>query len=660
MSGNTRVPFVLAPLALAAVLPSAAVAAGYTITSLNAPQPLLVASGNSVQINITAPSTPLVLRSAVFLNGRNVTSALQPDGTTGSMTGIVPGLSTGDNVLQLFASKTAKVPEAQIHIAAAVIPAMACAAVTAPTGTPVANIVILKTTMNAETASLPAHCQVDGVINPRTGIDGQPYGINFRVRLPSAWNERFYMGGGGSTDGSVVDPTSVLPQGFVTIGTDSGHSNTLDNNPNAAGSQSFGVDPQARIDFGYNSYDEVTQVGKAIAANYYGGINPVYSYFQGCSEGGREGVLMSERFPTYYDGIIAGDPVIHLPKGPMNGTWSTQIFAGLATRSGEFNASGEPAVNKTYSDPDLLLVRNAVLGACDALDGLVDGIVDNLPACTPAVVHPALMALKCAGDKTASCLTGDQISSLELAFNGPTGKGLVNSAGEQLYPNWPWDAGMGGLSGASYNSSWRSWWLGSYSSATNNATKLQYSTALGVDYRQPPLLPFPQSMALSYALGFNFDTDYPLMLNPSGIYTEGAQQLWFTDSPDLTQFQAHGGKMMIYQGGSDSSVSINDTLAWYNNVDAYMGGSARTFARFFPVPGMNHCSGGPSTDSFNMLPQIINWVENNVAPDSVVASASNPGYFGVASRSRPLCPFPKQSRYLGTGDINVAANFTCQ
>ena len=136
-------------------------------------------------------------------------------------------------------------------------------------------------------------------------------------------------------------------------------------------------------------------------------------------------------------------------------------------------------------------MRNAILGVCDKLDGLVDGIVDNLPACKPAVVHPALAALTCSGEKTASCLSADQIDSLKLAFDGPTGKGLVNSAGRQLYPNWPWDPGVSGQNGAAFNPSWRSWWLGSFTSATNNAIKLTFANALGVAYTQPPVPAVP-------------------------------------------------------------------------------------------------------------------------------------------------------------------------
>ena len=675
----TRGIFTLA--LLGASFATGADSASYSIRSLNTPVPFFVVSGDGVTINVTAPSAALLARSVVKLNGRNVTSTLKPDATPGSLTGTVHGLRVGDNVLELFAHRGARAPEAQTRVTKALAPATDCSLVRAPVLSSVQNLVIESAALQPATDSLPEHCLVNGAINERIGVDGRPYAINFRLRMPAAWNERFYMGGGGGTNGTLVDPSSFLLLGFTTIGTDSGHNNTVNSDPNAGGAAAFGVDPQARIDFGYNSYDLVTQVGKAIVANYYG-VKPMLSYFQGCSEGGREGLLMSQRFPHHYDGIISGDPVLHLPKGPMNGVWTTQIFAGLATRSGLVLANGDPALNRTYTDQDLLLVRNAILGVCDKLDGLVDGIVDNLPACKPAVVHPTLAALTCSGEKTASCLSADQIDSLKLAFDGPTGKGLVNSAGRQRYPNWPWDPGVSGQNGAAFNPSWRSWWLGSFTSATNNAIKLTFANALGVAYTQPPVLPFPQSFVLQYSLNFNFDTDYRKLFAKSGIYTLGARELWFTDSVDLSAFKRRSGKLMIYHGASDSSVSLFDTLNWYVGMTRFMeereehsrgrrfsrgrrddddsDESAQSFARLFPVPGMNHCSGGPATDRFDMLPQLMDWVENRVAPDSVIASATTPAYFGVAARSRPLCPYPKQARYKGAGDINEASNFTCE
>jgi feruloyl esterase len=196
--------------------------------------------------------------------------------------------------------------------------------------------------------------------------------------MPKEWNQRFYMSGGGSTNGVLVDPIDVMAQGYATIGTDSGHDNAVNGRPDAGGTAAFGLDPQARIAFAYESYDQVTRVGKLLTRAYYGQPQR-YAYFQGCSEGGREALLMSQRFPAHYDGVIAGDPTLHLPLGPLAGIHTTQLFAGLASRSGQTLPNGQPAIGQTFSDADLLLVRNAVLKACDALDGLPDGIVDTCP-----------------------------------------------------------------------------------------------------------------------------------------------------------------------------------------------------------------------------------------------------------------------------------------
>jgi pimeloyl-ACP methyl ester carboxylesterase len=545
--------------------------------------------------------------------------------------------------------------------AAAITPQTAASACAGMTTTNLASVFpAAKTSLKAAvfqtaSATVPEHCQIDGQINPRRGIDGQAYAIHFRLRLPTDWNERFFMQGGGGTNGTLVDPAAKLAQGYATIGTDSGHDNTVDNNPNAGGTGSFGVDPQARIDFAYNAYDQVAQTGKALLQSYYG-KGQKYAYFQGCSEGGREGMLMSQRFPEHFDGIVAGDPVIDLPLGPMAGIYTTQLFAGLATRAGLSLANGQPAIGKSYADNDLMLVRNAVLGACDALDGLSDGIVDNLPACTKPLVHNQLLAVQCTGAKTASCLSADQIETMEKAFDG-----AVNSKGEQVYYDWHWDAGFTATAdSATFAQNWRSWWLGSATSTTNNAIKLNYVSAVAVTYSSTPQLPFTTVDVLPFSLAYNFDADIAKIYSASAAYPQASSELYFTRQTDLSKFRDRGGKLMVYHGGSDSSVSVNSTLRWYQAMNSAMGGNAQSFARMFVVPGMNHCSGGPATDKFDMLPRLVEWVEQGKAPESVIASATTPAYFGAASRTRPLCPFPKQSRYKGSGDINNAANFSCQ
>jgi Tannase and feruloyl esterase len=501
----------------------------------------------------------------------------------------------------------------------------------------------------------PAHCRVEGEINRRIGIDGQSYAIRFRARLPviGQWNQRFFMGGGGGTNGVLIDPVEQLKLGYATIGTDGGHDNQLNNRASAGGIASFGADPQARRDFAYNAYDLVTQTGKRLVQAHYG--RPAqHAYFMGCSEGGREAMLMSQRFAHHYDGVVAGDPVLHLPLGPMAGIRTTQLFARLAEKMGQKHADGEPALGKTYSDLDLMLVRDAVLAACDALDGLVDGSVENLPSCTTARVMPELYARQCLASKTESCLSTDQIQALETAYAG-----VVDSKGRRLYPTWPWDGGIGGRAGQTYNQAWRSWWLGSFDSTTNNAIKLRFSTPLAVAYATPPILPMTVGDSLRYSLAYDFDRDPDRLYVTSGLFNESAAQLFFTDNPDLGAFKARKGKIILYHGASDSAVSMHDTVDWYQAVSARYGTETPSFARLFLVPGMGHCRGGPATDSFDMLTPLVQWVEQGIAPEHIIATANTPAYFGVPARSRPLCPYPLQARYRGQGDINDANNFQC-
>ncbi|MEN9671384.1 MAG: hypothetical protein RL018_1661, partial [Pseudomonadota bacterium] len=508
------------------------------------------------------------------------------------------------------------------------------------------NAPLIFAKFNRATNALPEHCQVDGKINPRTGIDGKPYAINFRLRMPSQWNNRFYMGGGGGINGVLIDPVAQLKQGFVTIGTDSGHDNSIHNDPQAGGTASFGVDPQARMDFAFNAYDQVTRTGKALTEAFY--ATPAkYSYFEGCSEGGREALLMAQRFPQHYDGIVSGAPTLHLPLGPMAGIHTTQLFAGLANRANLKLSNGQPAIGQSMSDRDLGLVREAILSACDSLDGLIDGIVDNLAACTTERVKPALLAKQCQGAKTPLCLSADQIETLQRAYAGAT-----DSKGKQLYSDWAWDPGVN-------STAWRSWWLGTDNSNSNNAIKLNFVSAVAVLYSSKPKLPFTAEDTLPFSLGYDFDTDVEKIYNASSSYMSSAAQMYFTDNADLSALQNKGGKLMVYHGGADSAISVNDTLRWYDRVNNKMNGQALTFARMFVVPGMNHCRGGPATDKFDMLKPVMDWVEKGTAPDQVVAQASAAAVFNAQARSRPLCPHPHISQYKGAGDINEATNFFC-
>ncbi len=280
------------------------------------------------------------------------------------------------------------------------------------------------TTGRGATPALPAHCEVFGRMNERTGANGQHYAINFHMRLPAAWNGKFFFEGGGGSNGTIGNAlgnlqgqqtTNALVLGYAVVTQDSGHDNAVNNDPKMNGPQTFGFDEQARLDFGYNSYDQVTQAAKALIKLYYGKA-PDRSYYVGCSEGGREAMMMSQRFPDYFDGILACSPGFKLPKAAIAEAWDTQAFGAVAKAAGVNDPNGQPFMNKTFTDFDLSVVSGAILTACDKLDGLEDGIIADFPACTNAVVAPWLDALICKGAKEESCLSsgpgrGDQKGS---------------------------------------------------------------------------------------------------------------------------------------------------------------------------------------------------------------------------------------------------------
>ena len=233
------------------------------------------------------------------------------------------------------------------------------------------------------------------------------------------------------------------------------------------GTQTFGFDPQARIDFGYNSYDQVATAAKTIIARYYGRA-PEKSYFAGCSEGGREGMMLSQRFPAQFDGILACSPGFNLPRAAVAEAWDSQAFAEVARAGQVVDANSQPHVNKAFTDEDLALVSRAVLEACDAMDGAADGLVQSFTSCTTPVVAPKLSAITCKGAKSDDVPDRRRRSTaLKKVFGGAR-----TSKGEAVYAAWAWDAGVGGKVGSAYNMGWRIWKLGPYGAPANAAINL--------------------------------------------------------------------------------------------------------------------------------------------------------------------------------------------
>ncbi|MEE3623697.1 tannase/feruloyl esterase family alpha/beta hydrolase [Nitrospirillum sp. BR 11752] len=498
---------------------------------------------------------------------------------------------------------------------------------------------------------LPEHCEVYGILHERTGVDGQAYAIRFHVRLPAAWNQGFFFQGGGGTNGEVgnaIGPTGLdtppaLVQGYAVVSQDSGHDNQRNMDPTHGGTAAFGFDPQARADYGNASLKPVADAAKALVAAFYGNA-PQRSYFVGCSKGGEEGMVFAQQHPEEFDGILASAPGFALPRAALSQAWDVQSFAPLAK-----GPDGQPSfarLSGTFSDADLGLVRDAILEACDGDDGAKDGIVGTFAQCTAAKVAPALKARTCAGAKADGCLSGEQVAAITRSYGGPRTK-----AGQAIYSDWAWDAGIAAPG-------WRLWKLGLADKVPSLNVVLGGASLASVFTTPPtPLPPDPQAL-LRWQLSLDIDQVAAQLTATNATFTRSAWQDVSARSADLSGLKARGAKLMVPHGASDPVFSINDTLAWWREVDAREGGKAAAFVRVFPVPGMNHCTGGPATSHYDAFSALVRWVEQGQAPDRILASAGPdtpwPG------RTRPLCPYPKVARYKGSGDLNSADSFECQ
>lgn len=500
---------------------------------------------------------------------------------------------------------------------------------------------------------LPAHCEVYGILGARKGADGQNYAVRYHLRLPEAWNGKFVFQGGGGLNGQVGDGLGVtaygqapaLTQGYAVVTQDSGHDSVINNVPARGGEAAFGADPLARAQYGGVSLKMVTDAAKGVIRRFYGHL-PKFSYFVGCSKGGQEGMAVAQRYPDAFDGVVAQAPGFSLPRAALAEVWDVQTFAGLIPKDASGRVPFQGLAN-TFSSGDFALVRQTILKACDADDGLADGIVGRFNQCTSAKVLPALKQVTCRGGKQDGCISSAQVSALGRSMAGPR-----DSRGKALYASWAWDGGIG--SGA-----WRAWKLGNDSMPALNVVLAGPALANVFSVPQFQIGADPQAI-LDWQLAFNFDHDAKAIYATNAQYPQSPWQDVSARSPDLTGFRAHGGKMIVPHGVSDPVFSINDTLAWYREVQALQGkrGRASDFVRVFPVPGMAHCAGGPATDGFDAFTALTQWVEKGQAPDRIVAR-SGPGS-PWPGRTRPLCAYPKVAVYSGRGSTENAENFVCR
>ena len=496
------------------------------------------------------------------------------------------------------------------------------------------------------TARVPAHCHVQGKIAERTGIDGKPYAIGFDLRLPAEWNGRFFFQGGGGTDGVLRDAIGVLTgggntgnallQGYAVVFTDTGHLNE----PGPNGPYQFGLDPQARADNGYNAMAQTARAAKQLIAAHYG-QTPRRSYFVGCSNGGRQAMMMTQRYPDMFDGVIASAPAYRVPLASVQAVYDTQLYARAAAEQAP-PATGRPVLAKAFSPADMRLLTRTVLARCDALDGLKDGIVDNWPACR---FDPA--ELRCRGAKTAACLGPAQVEALQKSFAG-----AKDAQGRVIYSDWTFDAGL-------HSREWTRWKFGDAQQGEANARNLTLMTgALAMFFTTPPTV---TTDFWAYAMGFDPARDAAKVHAAGGPFRESAMQMVAAESPDVDAYVRRGGKLLFFHGVSDPVFSVKDTVRYLDRLRARYGERTDGIARLFTVPNMAHCSGGPATDQYDGLSALVKWVEQGEAPTRIVARArpENPEV-AWPGRTRPLCAWPAQPRHDGRGSIEDAASFHCR
>lgn len=521
-----------------------------------------------------------------------------------------------------------------------------CTALAAQLGT-LANTDVTSSTLVAAggltVAGQPVreHCLVTGKMHERVSpVDGNTYAIGFEMRLPTQWNGRFLHQGNGGIDGSVSTAvgaggggplTHALQQGFAVLSSDAGHSGAL--------GPTFGIDPQARLDYGYQAVGKLTPMAKNVITTAYA-KGPDRSYFAGCSNGGRHAMVAASRYAADYDGILAGAPGYNLPKAAVANIAGAQLYASVATSPTDLATAFTPQERAT--------VAAAVLARCDTLDGARDGLVQDVQACRGAF-DLARDVPTCGGARNGSCLSAAQKTAIGKIFSGPT-----TSDGTRIYASFPYDPGLAQPG----NAFWEFF-----------APLVLDSGAVGLIFKAPP-----EAAATfngpAFAMSTSVDALAASITTTTTLYTESSMR--FMTPPNATNMEAlrdRGGKIMVYHGVSDPIFSVDDSEAWFKGVEA-TSGNAEEFARFYRIPGMGHCSGGPATDQFDALSALVAWVERGDAPGAIVATARGPGNAGgvngdvpadwAPNRSRPLCPYPQVARYNGSGSIESASSFSCR
>src|SRR5688572_20907234 len=433
-------------------------------------------------------------------------------------------------------------------------------------------------------ATLPAHCRVAIVMRPSSDSH-----IEAEVWLPTQWNGKFQAVGNGGWAGSISYPAMAraLQEGYATASTDTGHKGA---------SSAFAIGhPEKLIDFGYRAVHEMTVQSKAIVAAFY--KRPArLSYWNGCSTGGRQGLMAAQRYPEDFDAILAGAPA-------NNHTRMQLSRLAVSVPTARDAAAAVPRAK-------LAMTTRAVLDACDANDGVKDGFLSDPRGCTFDVAR-----LQCTSGDGDSCLTAPQVATMKSAYAPAK---LPN--GELVFP--------GKEPGSEI-----AWGMVSGTPDAVSASGLQIAHS---DEARDPMT-------------FDLERDLPIVLKTVGYATNAID-------PDLRAFKARGGKLLLYHGWNDGLISAGNTVNYHDAVLKTMGRGQDDWVRQFMLPGVGHCQGGAGPDQVHWMAALERWREGGKAPDRIEATRVTGGRVEM---TRPLCPYPQVARYTGTGSTNDAQNFVC-
>ena len=585
---------------------------------------------------------------------------------------------------------------------------MACAELASlpASGFPVPNTVITSAKDTAARGGLPERCIVTVSYNPTyiSPISGCHYHDDMQVQMPvTTWNGRFFYE--TANVGALRNATTGVSDGYAAATDDAG---VLPADMAACGDtnqRQYFADPYGEISNGRQTQQITALTAKYLIAVYYG-KNAAYSYAGGCSGPGRHAMMLSQTFPQYFDGIYAGAPGVNFQRTQLSQIWNIeQVLKVYLTANPppvppipatvpntQPNEAPERILYQAFSPSDRTLFERALLQACDALDGVADGVIDNPTQCQVAfdpatasyvdsgnVTHP----LQCPGNKDATCLSPAQIRAMRAMQQGPRTAGgrLVSapSGGMGQHPadrtvlGYPYDGGWGGSTGM----------LPRFAGTSMTSPPAVYQPDMSFFFYgslRPPVPSFDPT-------SFDFDRDMGL-LAPTMTWSTYAGSL------DLSKFAKLGHKIIFYHGDSDSQHNVGHTVSYYDGMAQLFGGvdKIQNFSRMYVIPNMAHCGGGPATDQFDVLGPLAGWVEKGISPGPLPATGANftaAQYAGMTSlgansqpiggpggapttRSRPLCPYPQQARFTGSttivngvpvattpSDLGVAANYKC-